>query len=89
MKIRADWAIRLTLLAEAGTPWTCRRCQNPIDPRHHKWHLGHPPTEPVATLGQHTHDLQPEHEYCNTADGGRLSHQLRNRPAPLPPSRTW
>lgn len=87
-KLRAHWQQILTLIWEGQHPtrttFTCRRCGQPIHPNQ-PWDLGH--DNDVATHGNNTHNLEPEHaNQCNRAAGGRLRHTLTR---PLPPSRNW
>lgn len=83
MKLRTDWAHRITLAAEAGQPIRCRRCDKPVLPSM-TWDLGHHLDQ--ATHGPNAIALAPEHAKCNRSAGGKLRHQLR---APLRPSRSW
>ena len=66
-----------------GLDVTCWRCGRPIEPEQ-SWDVGH-----VDRDGGHAPDnLAPEHRYksayCigNRADGGRLAHRTRRKPAP-------
>ena len=60
----------------------CGRCGRVILPDM-RWHAGHIVPHVVGGLSS-LDNLRPEHERCNTADGGRLGGAIRRAKNPPP-----